>query len=168
MKFLKTMTGSLPESARDNFMQSDARISMEYIIDTLEGRQGLIRDIEQRKAASASGVGASQNQAAPAAPEPPVQPVPASQPAAAPAAPPLGRMAALRAAPSAGTGKPKKRHSIAEMLAFLGKLAGALPDPHLGTAINRKVETVISEIKPAGKDTGKPVPPGGKNGDVHE
>jgi hypothetical protein len=60
-------------------------------------------------------------------------------------------MAALRAAPpqnTQNTGKPKKRHTIADMLAFLGKLAGALPDPHLVTAISRKVNTVLSGIKP--------------------
>jgi hypothetical protein len=153
MKFLKAMAGSLPDKDRDTFMQSDARVSMEYIIDTLEGRKGLIKDIEQRKSA---------------APEVPAAATPVTEAAEAPAAPeaaPLSRMAALRAAPPRNTGKPKKRHTIADMLAFLGKLAGALPDPHLGTAISRKVNKVLSGIKPGRNKSGASEK---KNGDVHE
>jgi hypothetical protein len=165
MKFLKSMTGALPDRDRESFMQSDARLSMEYIIDTLEGRKGLIRDIEQRRKAGSSAVpagapafagtpGSAAATFASAAVSGSSSGAPVSTAAAASApvppgsGPPLSRMAALRNAPSSDTGKPRKKHSVQEMLNFLAQLAGSLPDPHLGKAINRKVNTVIMEMEP--------------------
>jgi tetratricopeptide (TPR) repeat protein len=146
MNYLKDLAGTLPNKDREQFMQSEARLSMEYIIDTLEGRKGLIRNIEERKIAS------------------PRTAVPAGQaPDAVSDGPPLSKMAALRArTPDPDEGDPKKGKSgLAGMLKFLAGLAGALPDHHLGTAINRKVDTVISEIKKRRKTPEK-------NGNVHE
>jgi hypothetical protein len=145
MNYLKNLAGSLSSEVRDTFMQSDARLSMEYIIDTLEGRRGLIREIEARHAGdSAPPEGPAPEVAAPA----PALPAP---PAAVPPAF-SKKMAALRAASDAeeaarGKPKKKKKSDLAGMLAFMANLAGALPDPSLGKAISRKVSTVITEIK---------------------
>jgi tetratricopeptide (TPR) repeat protein len=38
MNYLKNLAGALPDPVRENFEQSEARISMDHIIDTLEGR----------------------------------------------------------------------------------------------------------------------------------
>ncbi|MDR0624298.1 MAG: hypothetical protein LBG10_07690, partial [Treponema sp.] len=139
MNYLKHLAGSLPGKDRDAFLQSDARLSMEYIIDTLEGRKGLIREIEARSPGTAA-----------------VTPDGAAPPAS------LGKMAALRAASdaeeaaAAARGKPKKRRKpdVAGMLAFMAKLAGTLPDAALGKAISRKVDTVITDIKHSETDNG--------------
>jgi hypothetical protein len=157
MNYLKTLATSLPHKDRDAFMQSDARLSMEYIIDMLEGRKGLILDIETRL----PGIAGSDAAASPVPSGGPVSPAPSQKPppqqASAQRAPsgkaPSGKMAALRAASdaeeAAAGGKPKKRKKpdLAGMLAFLAKLAGELPDPGLGKAISRKVDTVITDIK---------------------
>jgi hypothetical protein len=50
--------------------------------------------------------------------------------------------------------KGKRKTDVAGMLAFLARLAGALPDPHLGKAIGRKVEGVISGIRGTAKKDG--------------
>jgi hypothetical protein len=54
MHYLKTLTSALPEKQQTNFKQSDARLSMEYIIDTLEGKKGLFKEIQTRSPAPAS------------------------------------------------------------------------------------------------------------------
>jgi hypothetical protein len=112
MRYLKGLTESLPDKPRINFMQSDARLSMEYVIDCLEGRKGLFKEIQER------------------APQ-----------------------AAVRKPTPEG---PKKAGSlnVAGTLAFLGKLASALPDRHLSTAITRKVDTIIMGIQTAAKNGG--------------
>jgi hypothetical protein len=48
MRYLKGLAEALPGEKRDTFMKSDARLGMEYIIDTLEGRRGLFREIKER------------------------------------------------------------------------------------------------------------------------
>jgi tetratricopeptide (TPR) repeat protein len=48
IQYLKNLAESLPNEKRDAFMKSDARLGMEYIIDTLEGRKGLFREIQER------------------------------------------------------------------------------------------------------------------------
>ena len=48
IQYLKNLAESLPNEKRDAFMKSDARLGMEYIIDTLEGRKGLFREILER------------------------------------------------------------------------------------------------------------------------
>jgi tetratricopeptide (TPR) repeat protein len=48
MRCLKDLAGSLPDKNRAIFMQSDARIGIEYIIDSLEGRKGLFKGIQER------------------------------------------------------------------------------------------------------------------------
>jgi hypothetical protein len=48
MRYLKTLTSALPERQQTTFKQSDARLSMEYIIDTLEGKKGLFKEIQTR------------------------------------------------------------------------------------------------------------------------
>jgi hypothetical protein len=171
MKFLKGLTGSLPDRDRDTFMQSDARLGMEYIIDTLEGRKGLIRDIEERLPAGGAAVRAAD--AAASSPEAGADPGLGSAAApgvreaaapeervtgAAPSVPAGGRMARLRAEAEerdrSNPPKEKRKTDVAGMLAFLARLAGALPDPHLGKAIGRKVEGVISGIRKTGKKGG--------------
>jgi hypothetical protein len=48
MRYLKGLAEALPDEKRNSFMRSDARLGMEYIIDTLEGRKGLFREIQER------------------------------------------------------------------------------------------------------------------------
>jgi tetratricopeptide (TPR) repeat protein len=48
IQYLRSLAESLPKEKRDTFMKSDARLGMEYIIDTLEGRKGLFRGIQER------------------------------------------------------------------------------------------------------------------------
>jgi tetratricopeptide (TPR) repeat protein len=55
MNYLKGLSKSLPEKERETFMQSDVRVSMEYLIDTMEGHRGLRKDIEDRFNISAEG-----------------------------------------------------------------------------------------------------------------
>lgn len=55
MRYLKTMTGGLPQKAKEMFLRSEARLSMEYIIATLEGHAGLFKEIQDRKLAPESG-----------------------------------------------------------------------------------------------------------------
>jgi tetratricopeptide (TPR) repeat protein len=114
MRYLKGLADSLPNKNRDRFVQSDARLSMEFIIDSLEGRKGLFREIQDRL---------------------PIKPVHAPE-------------------------KPEKVKpaDVTGTLAFLGKLAAALPDRDLTAAITRKVDTVITGIHQS-------IP---KSGDNHE
>jgi hypothetical protein len=95
-------------------MQSDTRLSMEYIIDSLEGRKGLFRGIQERL-------------------------------------PPENRVV---------HDEPKKVRGVKPLdvtgtLAFLGKLAAALPDQNLTAAITRKVDTVIGDIRGIAKNGDK-------------
>ncbi|MDR0689241.1 MAG: tetratricopeptide repeat protein [Spirochaetaceae bacterium] len=55
MRYLKAMTGGLPPKAKEMFLRSDARLSMEYIIAALEGHTGLFKEIQDRELAPASG-----------------------------------------------------------------------------------------------------------------
>jgi hypothetical protein len=48
MNYLKDLAGSLPEKKRESFMTSDARLSMEYVINTLEGKKGLLKEIKEK------------------------------------------------------------------------------------------------------------------------
>jgi hypothetical protein len=48
MNYLKNLAGALPESKRENFMKSDARLSMEYVINTLKGKKGLLKEIKEK------------------------------------------------------------------------------------------------------------------------
>jgi Flp pilus assembly protein TadD len=54
MRYLKAMTGGLPQKAQEMFLRSDARLSMEYIITTLEGHTGLFNEIQDRELAPQS------------------------------------------------------------------------------------------------------------------
>jgi hypothetical protein len=108
MRYLKDLAGSLPGKNRDTFMQSDARVSMEYIIDSLEGRKGLFKGIQER----------------------------------------LPQEAKVPKEASAGI----KTADVAGTLRFLGKLASALPDQGLSTAITRKVDSVVTGIRSVAED----------------
>jgi Flp pilus assembly protein TadD len=55
MRYLKAMTEGLPQKARELFLRSEARLSMEYIIATLEGHAGLFKEIRNRKLAPKPG-----------------------------------------------------------------------------------------------------------------
>ena len=55
MNYLKDLSKSLPEKERKTFVQSDVRVSMEYLIDTMEGHKGLRKDIEDRHTISTEG-----------------------------------------------------------------------------------------------------------------
>ncbi|MDR2607997.1 MAG: hypothetical protein LBC57_06350, partial [Treponema sp.] len=55
MNYLMDLSHSLPENERETFMQSDVRVSMEYLIDTMEGHRGLRKDIEDRHNISTEG-----------------------------------------------------------------------------------------------------------------
>jgi hypothetical protein len=64
MKYLKTIAAALPDDKREAFMKSSARISLEYIINNLEGKKGLLREITEKnpssKTAQAGGIDGSQ------------------------------------------------------------------------------------------------------------
>jgi Flp pilus assembly protein TadD len=55
MRYLKAMTGGLPQKAKEMFLRSEARLSMEYVIATLEGHTGLFKEIRDRKLAPNPG-----------------------------------------------------------------------------------------------------------------
>jgi tetratricopeptide (TPR) repeat protein len=55
MRYLKAMTEGLPQKAKEMFLRSDARLSMEYIIATLEGHAGLFKEIRDRELAPSGG-----------------------------------------------------------------------------------------------------------------
>ena len=48
MNYLKDISSSLPEKKKDVFMQSDARLSMEFVINTLKGKNGLLKGINKK------------------------------------------------------------------------------------------------------------------------
>jgi tetratricopeptide (TPR) repeat protein len=48
LRYLIDLAGALPGEEREGFLQSDTRLIIEFIIDTLEGRKGLFRDIQER------------------------------------------------------------------------------------------------------------------------
>jgi hypothetical protein len=114
-KYLKDLADKLPDAQRDTFRKSDARLRMEFIIDRLEGKKGLLKEVQER----------------------PVAPVPEG----------------AKTVP----GKEKRKIDVAETLAYLGSLAKSLPDRDLTNAIERKVDTVIMDLRhnaPAKPDGG--------------
>jgi tetratricopeptide (TPR) repeat protein len=48
MNYLKGLAGSLSDPKKEHFLKSDARLSMEYVINTLEGKKGLLREIREK------------------------------------------------------------------------------------------------------------------------
>jgi hypothetical protein len=48
MDYLKSLANTLPENKRENFLKSDARLSMEYVIHTLKGKKGLLEEIKEK------------------------------------------------------------------------------------------------------------------------
>jgi hypothetical protein len=48
MRYLRNLTAGLPVRARELFLRSDARLSMEYIIAVLEGHDGIFKEIRAR------------------------------------------------------------------------------------------------------------------------
>jgi hypothetical protein len=132
MHYLKALAEALPDDARREYMQSQARLSMERIIDTLEGRRGpgetdaAAGDLSPAAGSSRRG----------------------------------GKMAALRAAAyakdaadrAAGRQKKPKKPDLTGMLAFIAKLAAAAPNANLGKTISHKVGTVLSGLKKPEKD----------------
>ncbi|MDR1466136.1 MAG: tetratricopeptide repeat protein [Treponema sp.] len=46
-KYLKDITVFLPEVDRGDFTQSDVRLNIEHIINTLEGRRGILQEIQE-------------------------------------------------------------------------------------------------------------------------
>ncbi|MDR2103186.1 MAG: tetratricopeptide repeat protein [Treponema sp.] len=48
MHYLRELAGGLTGKPREEFIRSDARLSLEYIIDALEGRKGLFREIHDQ------------------------------------------------------------------------------------------------------------------------
>ncbi|MDR0589645.1 MAG: tetratricopeptide repeat protein [Spirochaetaceae bacterium] len=55
IRYLKRMTEGLPPKAKEFFLRSDARLSMEYLIAVLEGHPGILQEIREWKLASESG-----------------------------------------------------------------------------------------------------------------
>jgi hypothetical protein len=133
MNYLKTLAEALPDGLRREYMQSQARLSMERIIDTLEGRRG-----------------PGETDGAAAGDLPPLAGSPRRG----------GKMAALRAAAyakdaadrAAGRQKKPKKPDLTGMLAFIAKLAAAAPNANLGKTISHKVGTVLSGLKKPNKD----------------
>jgi hypothetical protein len=136
MYYLRDLSAGLTGKSREDFARSDTRLGLEYIIDTLEGRKGLLREIRD-------------------------QPPPGTSPAAEPAelAEPGGPAEYAEPAEPAETAKPAggipNAKDLADTLEYLRNLAAALPDPDLGAAINRRVNRVITEIRQSGADRGK-------------
>lgn len=48
LRYLKDLTGALPEKKQEVFLKSETRLSMEFIITTLEGKKGLLREIREK------------------------------------------------------------------------------------------------------------------------
>ncbi|MDR2767014.1 MAG: tetratricopeptide repeat protein [Treponema sp.] len=59
MNYLKGLAGGLPDKQRENFMKSDARLSMEYVINNLSGKQGLLKELKQKAPERRRGDGSS-------------------------------------------------------------------------------------------------------------
>jgi hypothetical protein len=125
MNYLKDLAGTLPEKKKDNFMQSDARLSMEYVINTLEGKKGLLKEIKG-KVPPAQRASAS---------------IPGSDRRAGSAPGGLDRRTG-----SAGEGAFAKE-KIANTLSYLGNLSGSIPDRNLFTALKQKVQSIMARIK---------------------
>lgn len=47
-RYLQNLANALPEDRRASFSKSDARLKMAYVIDKLEGRQGLLKEVSER------------------------------------------------------------------------------------------------------------------------
>jgi hypothetical protein len=109
LNHLKGLIRELPDKDMEQFLNSDVRLSLEFLIDILRGRRGLYKDIEERLGED---------------PETPEN----GEPAGAP--PPA---------------------QVAGTLAYLERLASALPDQTLSAAITRKTDAVIAGIKQSGK-----------------
>ncbi|MDR3139057.1 MAG: tetratricopeptide repeat protein [Treponema sp.] len=54
MRYLRELAGGLTGTLREDFIHSDARLGLEYIIDALEGRKGLFREIRDQHSPKAS------------------------------------------------------------------------------------------------------------------
>ncbi|MDR2110533.1 MAG: tetratricopeptide repeat protein [Spirochaetaceae bacterium] len=54
MHYLRELAGGLTGKSREAFVRSDARLGLEYIIDTLEGRRGLFREIDGQRSPEAA------------------------------------------------------------------------------------------------------------------
>ncbi|MDR0643928.1 MAG: tetratricopeptide repeat protein [Treponema sp.] len=46
LKYLKDITAFLPQDDRDDFIHSDMRLNIEHIINTFEGRRGILQEIQ--------------------------------------------------------------------------------------------------------------------------
>jgi hypothetical protein len=55
MNYLKDLSSSLPENKRESFMQSDARRSMDHVIDALEGKKGQSREKAPKRSTATAG-----------------------------------------------------------------------------------------------------------------
>jgi tetratricopeptide (TPR) repeat protein len=51
-KYLKSITDFLPEDNKNDFTQSDARLNIEHIINTLEGHKGILQEIQKKTTVS--------------------------------------------------------------------------------------------------------------------
>jgi hypothetical protein len=149
LKYLKNLAEDLPEERKTGFLTSDARVKMEFLIDKLEGRPGLLHEAEglapllrpklsgipdaelkeksssrtnDENRASRKGLLAVSGRSAP----PATQVQPATQVAKNPAA--------------------TSFESLKRTLSYLRTLAEALPDRDLTVALDRKVEKVIQTL----------------------
>ncbi len=122
--YLRSLIQELPEKRKAEFMSSDERLAMEYVIDRLEGKPGLFAGIVEKQTEIGtleSGTRASETFASgtgsPGAPE-----------------------VALTAT------------SLIDTLSYLDNLMGALPDKNLKSSIDRRVERIVAGIKQARPD----------------
>jgi Flp pilus assembly protein TadD len=111
MRYLRGLTEGLPARAREVFLRSDARLSMEYIIAVLEGHAGIFKEILSWE---------------------------------------LSPEASGESSPAAVSGG--EISDLTETLSYLRKMTEALADPDLSAALQRKMDTVISELEQPGID----------------
>ncbi|MDR0785052.1 MAG: tetratricopeptide repeat protein [Treponema sp.] len=54
-KYLKGITAFLPQDDRNDFTQSDVRLNIEHIINTLEGHRGILQEVQEKEDDSDGG-----------------------------------------------------------------------------------------------------------------
>jgi hypothetical protein len=114
MRYLKDLADSLPQDRQDAFRKSDAHMQMEYVIDRLEGKKGLLKEAQRKN-----------------------PPVPVLEKSVE---------TATETSREKATSTKEDLKKLASTLAYLGKLAGNLPDKDITEALERKVGRVIGEL----------------------
>ncbi|MFQ3547102.1 MAG: hypothetical protein SNJ56_02095 [Termitinemataceae bacterium] len=145
-QYLKTLTEELPEEPKKNFKASEARLKMEYVIDKLEGRKGLLRELEEkRKQLLGTSIDKKEGQVTAnpniAIRDDATEPLLTTQTAISDdQSKPKESLAAKKPDPAA----------VIQTLSYLTNLAKGLPDRDLSSVIERKVTKVVQTLSKDG------------------